>query len=98
AYPDVVRARSWTAVMLLVAVVAPSPAGAGGGPSSAPLAPADGALFGAAVAPGPKQAPYQPVTDLERKLGRRLAIDRYDLPSRTRRQFPEGQPRDDVWV
>ncbi|HKN40282.1 MAG TPA: Ig-like domain-containing protein [Acidimicrobiia bacterium] len=80
--------------MLLVAVVAPSPAGAGGGPSSAPLAPADGALFGAAVAPGPKEAPYQPVTDLEGKLGRRLAIDRYDRPFGT--AFPDGREQWDI--
>ena len=55
--------------MLMMAVVAPTagsaPAGAGGGPGAASLAPADGALFGAAVANGSKDAPYRPVTDLE---------------------------------
>ena len=84
--------------MLLVAVVAPgtstAPAGAGGGPGAAPLAPADGALFGAAVANGSKDAPYQPVTDLEAKLGRRLAIDRYDRPFGT--VFPDGREQWDV--
>jgi len=80
--------------MLLVAVVAPPPAGAGGGPSSAPLAPADGALFGAAVAPGAREAPYQPVVDLENKLGRRLAVDRYDRPFGT--VFPDGREQWDI--
>ena len=81
-------------MMLLAAVVVPASAGAGGGPSSAPLAPADGALFGAAVAPGPKEAPYQPVTDLEAKLGRRLAIDRYDRPFGI--PFPDGREQWDI--
>ncbi len=80
--------------MLMVAVVAPPPAGAAGGPSSAPLAPADGALFGAAVAPGPRDAPYQPVLDLEGKLGRRLAVDRYDRPFGT--AFPDGREQWDI--
>jgi hypothetical protein len=85
-------------VMVLVAVVAPAgvmaPAGAGGGPASAPLAPADGALFGAAVANGPKEAPYQPVSDLEAKLGRHLAIDRYDRPFGS--IFPDGREQWDI--
>jgi hypothetical protein len=80
--------------MLVVAIVAPSPAGAAGGPSTAPLAPADGALFGAAVAPGTKDAPYQPVLDLEGKLGRHLAIDRYERPFGT--AFPDGREQWDI--
>jgi hypothetical protein len=80
--------------MLVAALAAPSAAGAAGGPSSAPLAPADGALFGAAVAPGAKEAPYQPVVDLEGKLGRRLAVDRYDRPFGT--AFPDGREQWDV--
>jgi Bacterial Ig-like domain len=81
-------------MMLLAVIVAPAPAGAGGGPSSAPLTPADGALFGAAVAAGPKDAPYQPVTDLEAKLGRHLAIDRYDRPFGA--AFPDGREPWDI--
>jgi len=84
--------------VILVAAVAPAagpaPAGAGGGPGAAALTPADGALFGAAVANGPKDNPYQPVTDLEAKLGRRLAIDRYDRPFGT--VFPDGREQWDV--
>ncbi|HEY0398601.1 MAG TPA: Ig-like domain-containing protein [Acidimicrobiia bacterium] len=80
--------------MLVAALAAPSAAGAAGGPSSAPLAPADGALFGAAVAPGAREAPYQPVADLEGKLGRRLAIDRYDRPFGT--AFPDGREQWDI--
>ncbi|HEV8625996.1 MAG TPA: hypothetical protein VG034_16200, partial [Acidimicrobiia bacterium] len=60
--------------MLVVAVGVPAttlPAGAAGGPPDAPLTPADGALFGASVAPGTKDAPYQPLADLEGKLGRK---------------------------
>jgi len=88
------RVRNWAAVLLVAAVVAPIPAGAGGGPGSAPLAPADGALFGAAVAAGSKEAPYQPVTDLETKLGRKLAIDRYDRPFGA--VFPDGREQWDI--
>jgi hypothetical protein len=80
--------------MLVLAIVAPPAAGAAGGPSGAPLAPVDGALFGAAVAPGPKDAPYQPVVDLEGKLGRHLAIDRYDRPFGT--AFPDGREQWDI--
>ena len=80
--------------MLVAAVVAPAPAGAGGGPPSAPLAPADGALFGASVTAGAKDAPYQPVTDLETKLGRKLAIDRYDRPFGA--AFPDGREQWDI--
>ena len=80
--------------MLVATVVIPAaPAVAGGGPA-APLAPADGALFGASVAPGSKDAPYQPLTDLEAKLGRRLAIDRYDRPFGS--VFPDGREQFDV--
>jgi hypothetical protein len=67
-------------VVVAVAGSLTEPAGAGGGPDSVPLTPADGALFGAAVAPGSREAPYQPLLDLEAKLGRTLAIDRYDRP------------------
>jgi hypothetical protein len=83
-------------LLLVVTVVAPAaePAGAGGGPTSAPLTPEDGALFGAAVAPGSREAPYQPLLDLEAKLGRRLAIDRYDRPFGT--AFPDGREEEDV--
>ncbi len=73
---------------------APAPAGAAGGPPSAPLAPADGALFGAAVAPGQREAPYQPLADLEGKLGRQVVIDRYDRPFGT--VFPDGREQWDV--
>ena len=83
-------------MLLVVAVVVPAaePAGAGAGPSSAALTPADGALFGAAVAPGAREAPYQPLLDLEGKLGRKLAIDRYDRPFGT--AFPDGREQEDV--
>lgn len=82
--------------MLVVAVVAPpaGPAGAGDGPASAPLAPPDGALFGAAVAPGTVDDPFQPLADLETKLGRPVAIDRYDRPFGT--AFPDGREQEDV--
>src|SRR5687768_12846867 len=80
--------------MLVVAVVAPPAAGAAGGPSPAPLAPADGALFGASVASGPKEAPYQPLADLETKLGRRVAVDRYERPFGT--AFPDGREQADI--
>jgi hypothetical protein len=83
--------------LLLVVAVAGSlaePAGAGGGPTSTPLTPADGALFGAAVAPGSREAPFQPLHDLEAKLGRKLAIDRYDRPFGT--AFPDGREQEDV--
>jgi hypothetical protein len=80
--------------MLVVAVVAPLPAGAGGGPSKAPLTPEDGALFGAAVAPGTTEDPFQPLADLETKLGRRVAIDRYDRPFGT--AFPDGREQEDI--
>jgi hypothetical protein len=73
--------------MLVVSVVA-LPAGAGGGPATAPLAPEDGALFGAAAAPGTKDDPFQPLAELETKLGRRVAIDRYDRPFGT--VFPDS--------
>ncbi|HYH49597.1 MAG TPA: glycosyl hydrolase, partial [Acidimicrobiia bacterium] len=56
--------------------------------------PADGALFGAAVAPGPREAPYQPLVELEAKLGRTLAIDRYDRPFGT--VFPDGREQEDI--
>jgi hypothetical protein len=79
--------------MLMVTAVA-SPAGAAGGPPSAPLAPADGALFGASVANGPRDAPYQPLADLETKLGRRVAIDRYDRPFGS--VFPDGREQADI--
>jgi hypothetical protein len=72
----------------------PSAAGAAGGPSSAPLAPAEGALFGATVAPGATDAPYQPLVDLEGKLGRRVAVDRYDRPFGT--AFPDGREQWDI--
>jgi Big-like domain-containing protein len=83
-------------LLLVVAVGIPlgGPAGAAGGPASAPLTPADGALFGAAVAPGAKEAPYQPLTDLEDKLGRQVAIDRYDRPFGT--AFPDGREQWDI--
>jgi hypothetical protein len=83
-------------LLLVVAAVVPAaePAGAGGGPSDALLVPADGALFGAAVAPGSREAPYQPLADLEAKLGRTLAIDRYDRPFGT--VFPEGREQEDI--
>lgn len=82
--------------MLVVAVGLPAsgPAGAAGGPPDAPLTPADGALFGVAVAPGAREAPYQPLVDLEAKLGRRVAIDRYDRPFGT--AFPDGREQWDV--
>ena len=80
--------------MLLVSVVAPPAAGAAGGPSPAPLAPADGALFGASVASGPREAPYQPLADLETKLGRRVAVDRYERPFGT--AFPDGREQADI--
>ena len=70
------------------------PAGAAGGPASAPLTPADGAMFGVSVAPGTKDAPYQPLLDLEGKLGRRAAIDRYDRPFGT--AFPDGREQWDI--
>ena len=47
-----------------------------------------------AVAPGAKEAPYQPLADLESKLGRRAAIDRYDRPFGT--VFPDGREHWDV--
>jgi hypothetical protein len=75
-------------------MAAPPALRAAGGPSSAPLVPAEGALFGAAVAPGSEEAPYQPVVDLEGKLGRRLAIDRYDRPFGT--AFPDGREQWDI--
>lgn len=81
-------------VMSLMTVMAPLPAGAGGGPSPAPLAPEDGALFGAAVAPGTTDDPFQPLADLETKLGRRVAIDRYDRPFGT--AFPDGREQEDI--
>jgi hypothetical protein len=83
-------------LLLVVAVGVPpaGPAGAAGGPPEAPLTPADGALFGAAVAPGAKDAPYQPLTDLEGKLGRQVAIDRYDRPFGT--AFPDGREQWDI--
>ncbi|HET7721201.1 MAG TPA: hypothetical protein VFK43_14645, partial [Acidimicrobiales bacterium] len=62
-------------MVVAVAASTAGPAGAGGGPDSVPLTPSDGALFGAAVAPGSRETPYQPLIDLEEKLGRKLAID-----------------------
>ena len=96
AYSGVMRARSWAALSLLIALVAPGPvpAGAAGGPSPAPLAPADGALFGAAVAPGAREAPFQPLIDLEGKLGRQVAVDRYDRAFGT--VFPDGREEWDI--
>jgi len=79
--------------MVALVVPAAAPAGAAGGPASAPLTPAEGALFGAAVAPGPKEAPYQPLLDLEDKLGRKVAIDRYDRAFGT--AFPDGREQED---
>jgi hypothetical protein len=84
-------------LLLVVAVGVPAttlPAGAAGGPPDAPLTPADGALFGASVAPGTKDAPYQPLADLEGKLGRKVAIDRYDRAFGT--TFPDGREQWDV--
>lgn len=83
-------------MLLVAAVVVPAaePVGAGGGPTEALLVPADGALFGASVAPGSREAPYQPLLDLEGKLGRTLAIDRYDRPFGT--AFPDGREQEDV--
>jgi hypothetical protein len=84
-------------LLLVVAIGLPvgaQPVGAAGGPESAPLTPADGALFGASVAPGAKEAPYQPLVDLEAKLGRKVAIDRYDRAFGT--VFPDGREQEDV--
>ena len=81
-------------LMSVVTTAAPVPAGAAGGPSPAPLAPADGALFGAAVPPGSREAPDQPLTDLEAKLGRQVAIDRYDRAFGT--VFPDGREQWDI--
>jgi hypothetical protein len=80
--------------MLVVVVLGPLPAGAGGGPSQAPLTPEDGALFGAVVASGSADDPFQPRVELETKLGRRLAIDRYDRPFGT--AFPDGREQEDI--
>jgi hypothetical protein len=46
------------------------------------------------VAPGAKEAPYQPLSDLEAKLGRQAAIDRYDRPFGT--AFPDGREQWDI--
>ncbi|HZI38705.1 MAG TPA: hypothetical protein VFF24_10400, partial [Acidimicrobiia bacterium] len=81
-------------LLVAVGVPAPGPVGAAGGPPDAPLTPADGALFGVAVAPGAREAPYQPLVDLESKLGRTVAIDRYDRPFGT--AFPDGREQWDV--
>jgi hypothetical protein len=79
---------------LLLVVALAAPAGAAGGPAEAALTPSDGALFGVAVAPGQKDAPYQPLSDLEAKLGRKVAIDRYDRAFGT--TFPDGREQWDV--
>ena len=104
AYSYVVRARSWSALLLVVAVVVPALGACGcrlaGRP--APLTPADGALFGVAVAPGTREAPYQPLVDLEAQArpegGHRPLRPplRHRLPRRTgaggrrRRAHPHG--------
>jgi len=79
-------------VMAVLGLLAPlwssGRAEAGGGPAGV-LAPADGVLFGAHVQPPGSGDPYKPLTDLEAKLGRRLAIDHYyrDWDAK----FPDGR-------
>ena len=83
------------AVGLLAAALFPPghPAGAAGRPG-APLAPAQGALFGAHVQAPRSASAYQVVTDLEAKLGRRLAIDHYYRAWEA--GFPDGREQWDV--
>src|SRR2546426_4728530 len=81
------------AVALASPLLSGSRAGAGGGPGGV-LAPADGALFGAAVQPPATGDPYQPVRDLEAKLGRKLAIDHYYRTWTT--AFPDGREQWDA--
>ena len=91
------RALALGVAMAAVALASPllsgSRASAGGGPGGV-LAPADGALFGAAVQPPATGDPYQPVRDLEAKLGRKLAIDHYYRTWTT--AFPDGREQWDA--
>jgi hypothetical protein len=69
------------------------PAEAGGGPAGV-LAPAEGVLFGVHVQPPTSGDPYQPLTDLEAKLGRRFAIDHYYRNWDAK--FPDGREQWDA--
>jgi hypothetical protein len=85
-------------LMALAGLLAPlvgsaRPAGAGGGPAGV-LAPADGVLFGAHVQPPTSGDPYQPLTDLEAKLGRHFAIDHYYRAWDAK--FPDGREQWDA--
>jgi Big-like domain-containing protein len=88
------RIVALVAVALLAAVF-PSgdPVGADGRPTGL-LAPAEGALFGAHVQASRGAGAYQVVTDLEAKLGRRLAIDHYYRTWEA--GFPDGREQWDV--
>jgi hypothetical protein len=79
-------------VALLAAALPPGDL-AGAGPAG-PLAPAEGALFGAHVQAPRSADAYRVVTDLEAKLGRRLAIDHYYRTWQA--GFPDGREQWDV--
>jgi hypothetical protein len=81
-------------VALLAAVLPPGGLAEAAGRQAGPLAPAEGALFGAHVQATRGVSPYQVVTDLEAKLGRRLAIDHYYRTWEA--GFPDGREQWDV--
>ena len=95
AYSYVVRARSWARFD-----VGGRRRGAAGGwcrrraVAGARSPRPTGRCSASSVASGPKEAPYQPLADLEGKLGRRVAVDRYDRPFGT--AFPDGREQADV--